>query len=61
MPLRITVVSVPTWQLVASALTTAAAVWLLVLGAARLYTGGLLRTGARVPLRVAWRGGAEHA
>jgi len=61
MPLRITVVSVPTWQLVASALTTAAAVWLLVLVAARLYTGGLLRTGARVPLRVAWRGGAEHA
>jgi ABC-2 type transport system permease protein len=56
MPLRITVVSVPAWQLVAAALMTAAAVWLLVLVAARLYTGGLLRTGARVPLRVAWRG-----
>ena len=60
MPLRLTLVAVPTWQVAASALLTALTVWLLVLVAGRIYSGALLRTGARVPLRVAWRGGAEQ-
>jgi ABC-2 type transport system permease protein len=59
MPLRLTLVAVPTWQIVASAVLTAATVWLLLVGAGRIYTGALLRTGARVPLRVAWHSGAE--
>jgi ABC-2 type transport system permease protein len=59
MPLRMTLVAVPTWQVVASALLTALAVWLLVLLAGRIYSGALLRTGTRVPLRVAWRGGTD--
>ncbi len=61
MPLRLTLVSVPTWQVLASALLTAVTVWLLVLLAGRIYSGALLRTGTRVPLRVAWRGGADGA
>ena len=60
MPLRLTLVAVPTWQVAASALLTALTVWLLVLLAGRIYSGALLRTGTRVPLRVAWRGGAEQ-
>ena len=61
MPLRLTLTAVPAWQVVASALLMAATVWLLVLIAGRVYTGALLRTGTRVPLRVAWRGGADGA
>jgi ABC-2 type transport system permease protein len=60
MPLRITLVAVPTWQIVASALLTAGTVWLLVVLAGRIYTGALLRTGTRVPLRVAWQAGADR-
>ena len=58
MPLRLTLVAVPAWQVVASALLTASTVWLLLLLAGRIYSGALLRTGARIPLRVAWHGGA---
>ena len=61
MPLRMTLVAVPAWQVFAAAILTAATVWLLLLLAGRVYTGALLRTGARVPLRTAWRGGARAA
>ena len=61
MPLRLTLVVVPAWQVVASALLTGATVWLLLAAASRVYTGALLRTGARVPLRLAWRAGGQGA
>ena len=60
MPLRMTLVSVPVWQVLASALLTGASVWLLVRFAGRVYSGAILRTGTRIPLRAAWRGGTQH-
>jgi hypothetical protein len=35
-------------------------VWVLVRLAGRVYTGAVLRTGTRIPLQVAWRGGARQ-
>jgi len=60
MPLRMTLTSVPVWQPVAAALLTAASVWLLVRVAGRVYTGAILRSGTRIPLRAAWHGGTQH-
>ena len=48
-------------EVVAAAVLTAATVWVLVRFAGRLYSGALLRTGTRTPLRVAWRHGATQA
>lgn len=61
MPLRMTLTYVPTWQVLTSVLLTVATVWLLVRFAGRVYTGAVLRTGTKIPLRAAWRGGAEQA
>ncbi len=61
MPLRITLTGVPMWQVLVSALLAGASVWLLVRFAGRVYSGAVLRTGTRIPLRVAWRGGAPQA
>ncbi|HSR25424.1 MAG TPA: ABC transporter permease, partial [Candidatus Eisenbacteria bacterium] len=61
MPVRLTLTTVPAWEVAAAALLTAAAVWLLVRFAGRVYTGAVLRTGVRIPLHVAWRGGAQRA
>jgi ABC-2 type transport system permease protein len=58
MPVRLTLAAVPTWEVVAAALLTACTVWVLVRLAGRIYTGAVLRTGTRIPLQVAWRGGA---
>lgn len=60
MPLRMTLTNVPTWQVLTSALLTAATVWLLVRFAGRVYAGAVLRTGTRIPLQAAWRSGAAH-
>jgi ABC-2 type transport system permease protein len=59
MPLRMTLTSVPVWQVLAAALLTGASIWLLVRVAGRVYTGAILRTGTRIPLRTAWRGGTS--
>lgn len=61
MPVRLTLTAVPAWQVVAAAVLTVATVWLLVRFAGRVYTGAVLRTGVRIPLRAAWRGGAQQA
>ena len=57
MPVRITLTTVPAWQIIAAALLTGATVWLLVRLAGRVYAGAVLRSGTRIPLRVAWRAG----
>lgn len=57
MPMRLTLTTVPIWEAVTAALLTAGAVWLLVVVAGRIYAGALLRSGTRLPLRLAWRGG----
>jgi hypothetical protein len=44
----------------ASAVLSGATVWLLVRFAGRVYTGAVLRTGTRMPLRAAWRSGAQR-
>jgi ABC-2 type transport system permease protein len=59
MPGRIVTGDAPAWEIAASyAITLAAAVALIPL-AARIYEGGVLRTGSAVRLREAWRGGAR--
>jgi ABC-2 type transport system permease protein len=57
MIVRIAHGGVPWWQVVLSMALTAAAVYGLVQAAGRIYAGGVLRFGARVRLREAWRGG----
>jgi ABC-2 type transport system permease protein len=59
MPVRVTLTDVPAWEVAAAALLTAGTVWVLVRLAGRIYTGAVLRTGTRIPLRAAWRGGAR--
>jgi ABC-2 type transport system permease protein len=61
MPMRLTLTTVPAWQVFTAALLTALTIWLLVLVAGRIYSGALLRTGTRIPLRVAWRSGVRQA
>ena len=53
-PLIINGVAAP-WQVVLSVLLALAAVALMVRLASRIYLGAILTTGARVPLRNAWR------
>lgn len=60
-PMRLALTEVPEWQSAVSALVMIAAIWLLVVVAARVYTGALLRADARVPLRLAWRSGRGAA
>ncbi len=56
MIVRIAHGGVPLWQTVLAAGLMAAAVYGLVRAAARVYAGGVLRFGGRVPVREAWRG-----
>jgi ABC-2 type transport system permease protein len=55
MPPRIVTGDVATWEVVASFLVTAAGAALLIPLAARIYAGGVLRTGSALKLRDAWR------
>jgi ABC-2 type transport system permease protein len=55
MPPRIVTGDVATWEVVASFLVTAAGAALLIPLAARIYAGGILRTGSALKLREAWR------
>jgi ABC-2 type transport system permease protein len=58
MPGRIITGDAPAWEIVASYAITLAAAAALIPLAARIYEGGVLRTGSAVKLRDAWRGGA---
>jgi ABC-2 type transport system permease protein len=57
MPSRIITGDAPAWEVVASFAVTLAAAVALVPLAARIYEGGVLRTGSAVRLRDAWRAG----
>jgi ABC-2 type transport system permease protein len=56
MPVRIAAGEAPIWQVAVSVALMLGATWLMVRVAGRVYAAGLLRTGARVPLRRALRG-----
>jgi ABC-2 type transport system permease protein len=54
MPVRVAAGAVSGWEIVVSVLLTLAAIAVLVPLSARLYSGAVLRTGARVTLSSAW-------
>jgi ABC-2 type transport system permease protein len=54
-PPRIVTGDIPAWEIVASLLVTVGATALLIPLAARIYSGGILRTGSALKLRDAWR------
>ena len=54
-PPRIAAGEMPTWEIVASIVVTAGGAALLIPLAARVYAGGVLRTGSALKLRDAWR------
>ncbi|MGH3102259.1 MAG: ABC transporter permease, partial [Thermoleophilia bacterium] len=54
-PPRIPAGDVPAWEIVASLAITIGATALLIPLAARIYSGGILRTGSALKLREAWR------
>lgn len=55
MTYRVALRAAPAWQTVSAALFMVLVTWALVRLAGRVYTGALLRVGARVPLRDVWR------
>jgi ABC-2 type transport system permease protein len=55
MPVRIVLGAASGWEIVASVGASLVATALLVPAAGRLYSGAVLRSGARVKLREAWR------
>jgi ABC-2 type transport system permease protein len=55
MPPRIVTGDAPAWEVVASLVVTIGASVLLIPLAARIYSGGILRTGSALKLREAWR------
>jgi len=55
MPVRIITGDAPAWEIVASFAVTVGAAAALIPLAARIYEGGVLRTGSAVKLREAWR------
>ena len=55
MPLRMAAGDAAVWEVGLSIALMVAAIWLLVRGAARVYAGGLLRSGRRVKFREAMR------
>lgn len=56
MPVRLLGGGVPWWQPVLSLLILAASDFLVIIIAARIYRSSVLRTGARLKLKEAWRG-----
>jgi hypothetical protein len=56
MPLRISLVNVPAWQVIIAVVFTLAAIYGLFRMGARLYRNAILHTGARLHLGEAWRG-----
>jgi len=55
MPVRMAAGGVPWWQVAMSVLLVVLTIVVLVRVGARVYTGAVLRTGARVKLREAWK------
>jgi ABC-2 type transport system permease protein len=61
MPTRIAGGDAAPWEIAASLAIMLISIVAVVLLAARLYEGAILRTGARVKLRDAWRGARRQA
>jgi ABC-2 type transport system permease protein len=57
MPPRIVTGDAPAWEIAASLAVTIGASIALIPLAARIYEGGILRTGSSLKLREAWRAG----
>jgi ABC-2 type transport system permease protein len=60
MPMRIAGGDAAPWEIALSLAIMLVSIVVVVVLAARLYEGAILRTGARVKLRDAWRGGRRH-
>lgn len=59
-PVRVALGAIPAWQQVLAVLVMLVATYGLVRLGGRVYTGAVLRVGARVRLREAWRAGADR-
>jgi len=55
MPMRLAMGGVPVWQAVVSVTGVAILIPLLVFASGRIYRNAVMRSGARVRLRDAWR------
>lgn len=60
MPLRVSLVTVPAWQIVLAVTLLLAGTYGLMRAGARLYRNSVLRTGPRLRLREAWRSGSAQ-
>ena len=58
-PLRAALGAIEPWEMIASALVTIAAIWLLFIVGGRVYSGAVLQTGGRIRLRDAWRASGQ--
>ena len=54
-PLRAALGAIEPWEIVLSASFMVAAIWVLFVVGARVYSGAVLQTGGRMKLRDAWR------
>jgi ABC-2 type transport system permease protein len=54
-PLRAALGAIEPWEVIGSIVLMAAAIWLLFVLGARVYSGAVLQTGSRMRLRDAWR------
>jgi ABC-2 type transport system permease protein len=59
-PARIALVALPWWQVALAAVSVVVTAVALTALAARLYEGAILRSGARVTMRSAWRGARDR-
>jgi ABC-2 type transport system permease protein len=58
-PVRAALDAIPTWQYIVALVISIASIAVLTVLAGRIYSGGLLRYGARVGIRDAWRSATE--
>jgi ABC-2 type transport system permease protein len=58
-PLRAALGAIEPWEIVLSAVLTAATIWALLVFGGRVYSGAVLQTAGRIKLRDAWRA-ARH-
>lgn len=60
MPTRMTVTDVPLWEVALSVVLILIAIYGVLKLGARIYQGSILRLGAKVRLRDAWKAGIDH-
>jgi ABC-2 type transport system permease protein len=54
-PLRAALGAIDPWEIIVSVALMMASIWVLFVVGARIYSGAVLRTGAKIGLRDAWR------